>query len=87
MPTNVYYAATADEQLAEAQRTLNSHVTSSATGQCLVCGTYGPCWKRENAVVTFSRTLRLPCRQPGATRPELVGTRRVDGFGLRAAAA
>jgi hypothetical protein len=32
MPTNVYYAATADEQLAEAQRTLNTHVTSSATG-------------------------------------------------------
>lgn len=87
MPTNVYYAATADEQLTEAQRTLNTHVTSSATGRCMACGTFGPCGKRENAVVIFSRTLRLPRRQPGATRPELVGTRRIDGFGLRAAAA
>jgi hypothetical protein len=71
---NVYYAVTADEQLAQAQLTLNTHVTSSATGRPPV---------RENAVVVFSRTLRLPRRRPGATRPELVGSRRVDGQGLR----
>ena len=77
MTATTYYATTADEQLAEAQRTLDTHITSSANGRCLLCGTPGPCYKRETAVVIFSRTLRLPRRQPGATRPELVGARRV----------
>ncbi len=31
----------------------------------------------ENAVGIFSRTLLLPLRKPGATRPELLGARRV----------
>lgn len=87
MGSTTYYAATADERLADAQRTLDTHITSSATGCCLVCGTLGPCYRRENAVVIFSRAMRLPLRQPGATRPELVGARRVDGRGLRAGAA
>jgi hypothetical protein len=84
MTSTTYYAMTADQQLAEAQRTLDTHVTSSATGRCLACGSYGPCYKRENAVVIFSRTLRLPRRKPGVTRPELVGARPVGrgGFGL-----
>ncbi len=83
MTATTYYAMTADEQLAAAQRTLDTHITSSATGRCLACGSYGPCYKRENAVVIFSRTLRLPRRLPGATRPELVGARPVSrgGFG------
>ena len=87
MSATTYYAATAAERLAEAQRTLDTHITSSATGCCLACGTLGPCYKRENAVVIFSRAMRLPLRQPGATRPELVGARRVDGRGLLAGAA
>jgi hypothetical protein len=82
MTATTYYAATADQRLAEAQRTLDTHITSSATGHCLACGILGPCWRRENAVVVFSRTLRLPRRQPGATRPELVGARRLDPSGL-----
>jgi len=77
MTGTTYYAVTADEQLAEAQRVLDTHVTSSATGRCLVCGTFGPCYRRESAVVIFSRTLRLPRRLPCATRPELFGARRV----------
>ena len=77
MTATTYYAMTADDQLAEAQRTLDTHITSSATGRCLACGTLGPCWRRETAVSIFSRTLRLPRRHPGATRPELVGARRV----------
>ena len=55
MSATTYYAATAAERLAEAQRTLDTHITSSATGRCLACGTLGPCYKRENAVVIFSR--------------------------------
>ncbi len=75
MTATTYYAVTAYGQLAAAQRTLDAHITSSATGLCLACGTCGPCPERRSAVVIFSRTLRLPRRSPGATRPELVGTR------------
>jgi hypothetical protein len=75
MSTTTYYAKTADEQLTEAQHVLDTHVTSSATGRCLACESLGPCYKRESAVVVFSRTLLLPRRQPGATRPELIGAR------------
>ncbi|GAA0476639.1 hypothetical protein Aca07nite_88240 [Actinoplanes capillaceus] len=67
----------AEQVLAEAQAILDEHVTSSATGRCIACNSFGPCWRRENAVGTFSRTLRLPTRQPGASRPELVGAVRV----------
>ncbi len=77
MTVTTYYAMTADEQLSAAQRVLDTHITSSATGRCLACGSLGPCYKRENAVVTFSRTLRLPRRKPMATRPELVGARLI----------
>lgn len=73
MAGQTYYATSAEEQLATAQATLDEHVTSSATGRCLACDTPGPCWRRENAVVIFSRTLRLPVRSPGASRPELIG--------------
>jgi hypothetical protein len=82
LPANTYYAATADAQLGPAQAILNEHVTSSATGRCLACDSPGPCWRRENAVVIFSRTLRLPTRLPGASRPELVGARRVGAPSL-----
>lgn len=75
-----YYAATADQRFAEAQRVLDTHVTSSANGLCVVCAIPGPCPRRETAVVVFSRGLRLPLRRPGATRPELVGARRLDPF-------
>jgi hypothetical protein len=76
MTTTTYYATTADEQLTAAQRTLDTHVTFSANGRCVACGTPGPCYKRETAVVIFSRTLRLPMRRPRATQPEMVGARR-----------
>jgi hypothetical protein len=76
-----YYSRTIEEQLVAAQIVLDTHVTSSATGRCLECGMFGPCYKRENAVVIFSRTLRLPLRSPGATKPELVGAQRVTYMG------
>jgi hypothetical protein len=74
---STYYATSAGEPLTEAQRVLDAHVTSSANGYCLMCAVPGPCPDREAAVVTFSRTLMLPRRRPGATRPELAGARRV----------
>ena len=73
MTAKIYYARAAD-QLAEAQRTLDTHVTSSQHGRCIACGAPGPCPRRETAVVMFSRTLRLPTRLPGATRPDCIGT-------------
>jgi hypothetical protein len=82
MTVTTYHAMTADEQLAEAQQVLDTHITSSATGRCLACGTLGPCWRREGAVSIFSRSLRLPRRIPLATRPELVGARRLATGGL-----
>jgi len=55
MAATIYPPATPDERLAEAQRTLETHVTSGATGRCLACGTPGPCDRRETAVEVFSR--------------------------------
>jgi len=73
MTTTTYYGGTAEQQLSEAQHLLDTHVTSSADGRCLVCRTPGPCPRRETAVSIFSRTVRLPRREPGATRPEAIG--------------
>ena len=84
MTGNLYYAATARDPLSEAPATLDEHVTSSSTGRCLACGSLGPCWRWENAVIVFSRTHRLPTRSPGASRPELVGAVRVGVPGLLA---
>jgi hypothetical protein len=67
----------ATQELASAQLILDEHVTDSRSGRCRACGTPGPCWRRETAVVVFSRYGRLPRRRPGATRPEAVGARRV----------
>ena len=75
MKGNTYYATSAEGQLVEAQRILDAHVTSSATGQCLACRSPGPCWRRESAVAIFSRSLRLPTRRPGASHPELINAR------------
>lgn len=77
MTATTYYAASAAHQLAAEQRTLDTHVTSSADGRCIECGEPGPCWRREPAVTVFSRTLRLPQRVPGASQPELIGARRL----------
>jgi hypothetical protein len=69
----------AEQQLAIAQEVLDQHATSSTDGLCLQCRVPGPCFRRETAVAVFSRFYRLPRRQPGSTRPELIGARRVVG--------
>ena len=81
MAGNTYYAVSAEQLLNRAQMTLDEHVTSSASGRCLACDSPGPCWRRESAVAIFSRSLRLPLRQPGASRPELISARRVSVAG------
>ncbi|GAB3943990.1 hypothetical protein [Micromonospora vulcania] len=70
------------EQVDAAQNALERHAVSSADGRCLSCGIVGPCAQREAAVLVFMRTLRLPSRQPGATRPELIGARLVGSPSL-----
>jgi hypothetical protein len=73
MAMTTSYAMTANDQLAQARRILDTHITSSINGQCLGCGTPGPCYKRENAVVVFSRAVRLSPCPSGAAQPDSVG--------------
>jgi hypothetical protein len=75
--TTVYLSAAATDQLTAAQRALDEHVTSSATGYCLRCHLVGPCPTNEQAAATFTRYGRLPRRTPGATRPQLINARRL----------
>jgi hypothetical protein len=77
MVATTYYGMAAGDHLAYAQRTLDTHVVSSV-GRCLSCGIPGPCRPRAFAEAIFFRSWRLPRRHPGATRPELLGARRVD---------
>lgn len=65
------------EEFRSAQSVLDRHVTSSGSGRCLACDSLGPCYRREAAVSTMARYLWLPLRRPGASRPELLGARRV----------
>jgi hypothetical protein len=76
MTATTYYAMAANEQLAAAQRSLDTHTVSS-TGYCLACQILGPCRPREIAESIFYRSLQLPRRHPGATHPELLSARLV----------
>ena len=70
----------------DARSILERHAVSSADGMCLSCRVPGPCRENEAAAMAFRLSMRLPRRVPGMTRPELIGARRVDGFGLTARA-
>jgi hypothetical protein len=65
MSGTTYYGANVDTELAEAHRTLITHI--SVDDRCQACGNPAPCWRRETAVSVFSRRYRLPRRTPGAT--------------------
>jgi hypothetical protein len=69
-------------QIDHAQAALERHAVSSADGLCVACGVPGPCAEHETAAKVFRLSLRLPRRVPGATRPELIGTRRPGQRGL-----
>ena len=70
------------EQIDHAQATLERHAVSSADGLCVSCRIPGPCTDNETAAQVFTLSCRLPQRVPGATRPELIGARRVGEQGL-----
>ncbi len=70
-------ARPARERLAAAQAALDGHPVSLRDGRCITCGTEGGCVEREEAARLFARYGVLPRRCPGATRPELVGARRL----------
>ncbi|GAA0723575.1 hypothetical protein [Dactylosporangium roseum] len=69
------------ELVAHAQAMLDVHVVAVATGLCIGCGAPGPCAERERAATVFKKSLRLPHRTPGATRPEPLGAQRGGGRG------
>ncbi len=73
--TTTYYGG---EQLDHAQAALDRHAVSSANGLCVTCKVLGPCPEHEAAVKVFTLSARLPQRRPGATRPELLGAKRMD---------
>jgi len=70
----VYASPTTDD----AQRIIDSHPVCSGTGRCLRCDVPGPCWYRESALMVFRTSGTLPRRWPGASRPELIGARRLS---------
>jgi hypothetical protein len=76
----VYIGYAGLEQVEAAQAEFDAHVTGGADGQCLTCRDR-PCPGQAAALRTLARYGRLPCRRPGATRPERIGLRRVPGTG------
>lgn len=77
--STLYYARYARERIAEAQRTLDVHVTSAWTGCCQGCGRVGPCPDRVDAERTLARYRWLPRRLPGASLEDSPFGNR-DGF-------
>jgi hypothetical protein len=65
-------------QIDHAQAMLDRHAVSSGDGLCMECKVLGPCAKHEAAAKVFLLSARLPRRRPGATRPELIGTKQGD---------
>jgi hypothetical protein len=65
------------DPLLTAQRILDVHIISCASGRCVVCGSARTCAARDQAMAAFARAARLPSRRPGASHPELLGARRV----------
>jgi hypothetical protein len=49
----------------------------SLSGSCVRCQVHGGCGTRAEAVGVLTARQELPRRAPGATRPELLGARRV----------
>ncbi len=80
MPTTYH----GGEQIDHAQAVLDRHAVSSADGLCIACKVLGPCAAHDAAAKVFTTSARLPYRLPGATRPELVGARRIGIRGLLA---
>ena len=52
-------------------------------GRCARCDVDGPCVLQTSAPRSLAARNRLPHRRPGATRPELLGARRLVVSGRR----
>lgn len=65
------------EEVAAAQNALDVHVMSGATGRCLKCDVFSPCPAREQALKVMTSYMWLPTRQPGATKPHLIGAKQI----------
>jgi hypothetical protein len=70
------YTSEAPPTPADAQRVVDSHAVS-IDGRCVCCGGHGGCWLRVTALHVLATADRLPRRRRGASRPELIGARRV----------
>jgi hypothetical protein len=65
-----------ERRLGDAQTILDEHPVLAADGRCMACGTEN-CPPRSSALSLLASARQLPSRRPGATRPELIGARRV----------
>jgi hypothetical protein len=72
-----YFASAAQTTVARALYEINEHVTLSGSGLCRACQAEGPCARRAAAERTLRSYNFLPQRRPCATRPELIGCRRI----------
>jgi hypothetical protein len=72
-----YLASSARGAIPEALDAINTHATLSSTGLCRTCQTEGPCDRWLEAECHLNELDLLPRQQPGATRPDLVGLRRI----------
>ncbi|MCI0689264.1 MAG: hypothetical protein L0Y54_18830 [Sporichthyaceae bacterium] len=72
----VYMSTAARHGLDKLQGVLDAHPVSSGTGRCVICGVE-VCPSRLEALQALAALQQLPRRAPGATRPELIGARRV----------
>ena len=75
--TTTYLASATQANVANALSEFNEHATLSGSGLCRICQVEGPCARRNTAERTLRSCNLLPQRSPGATRPELIGLRRV----------
>lgn len=72
----MYLAASALEQLDQAQAELERHVVTGPDGHCRGCGDVEPCPARVRLEAVFALYGRLPQRRPGVT---MVGLRATEG--------
>lgn len=71
------YGSATRRQLDHVQGVIDAHAISSADGRCVECAVAGPCVVRRDALYMLATWHQLPRRRAGATRPELIGARRV----------
>jgi hypothetical protein len=71
------YVSSSRKPLEMIQATVGEHAISSVDGRCVRCQVPGPCAQRKAALGELELWHQLPRRQAGATRPELIGARRI----------